>query len=81
MKTRKTRKAREQKMGWLPFFFLAVLLAVPSCFEISCIKLTGCELFGGDGPEIPDQRSPLFQITDGNPAFQSAIESLGIAND
>lgn len=79
MKTRKTRKSRPQKMGWLPFFFLAVLLAVPSCFDISCIKLTGCELFSDEDADIPDQRSPLFQIEDGARSFETVIESLGLA--
>lgn len=78
MKTRKIRKAKQQKMGWLPFFFLAVLLAVPSCFEISCIKLTGCELFADDSDQVPDERSPIFLLDDGGSAFDVVIESLGL---
>ena len=78
----KTRKTKKQKMGWLPFYLLAVVLAVPSCFEISCIKLTGCELFADDdGVVVDEQEGKFFQLEDGTPSIRNLVQAMGLPTE
>ena len=78
MKTRKTTKSK-QRMGWMPMFMLAILLAVPSCFEISCIKLTGCELF--DDEVNHPERSPIDKLEGNSLSIETFIENIGLSVD
>jgi hypothetical protein len=51
MQTKKTiitTSRSSKRAGWAPIWLLAFLFALPSCFEISCIKLVGCELLSDD---------------------------------
>jgi len=46
--TTKLTRSPKKRMGFAPIWLLAFLFALPSCFEISCIKLVGCELLAED---------------------------------
>ena len=71
------KKNKKTLRAWAPIWLLAFLFALPSCFEISCIKLTGCELFADDADDgRPGETSGDIQWSQPEFSFETVVGDL-----